>query len=43
MQISMQKSKWNIPDVIKDNFRFSTLSFIFIIFYVNIFQIIFGP
>lgn len=39
----MQKSKWNIPDVIKDNFRFSTLSFIFIIFYVNIFQIIFGP
>lgn len=42
MQLYMQKSKWNIPDVIKDNFRFSTLSFIFIIFYVNIFQIIFG-
>lgn len=39
----MQKSKWNVLDVIKNNFRFSTLSFIFIIFYVNIFQTIFGP
>ena len=43
MQISMQKSKWNVLDVIKNDFRFSTLSFIFIIFYVNIFQTIFGP
>ena len=39
----MQKSKWNVLDVIKNDFRFSTLSFIFIIFYVNIFQTIFGP
>lgn len=39
----MSKSKRNITNVIKDNFRFSTLSFIFIIFYVNIFQILFGP
>ena len=39
----MSKSKRNITNVIKDNFRFSTLSFIFIIFYVNIFQILFDP
>lgn len=42
MPFYMPKNKWSIPDVIKDNFRFSTLSFIFIIFYVNVFQILFG-
>ena len=36
------RNKLKIPAVIKDNFRFSTLSFIFIIAYVNIFQMIFG-
>lgn len=35
--------KLKIPAVIKENFRFSTLSFLFIIAYVNIFQFIFGP
>lgn len=35
--------KFKIPAVIKDNFRFSTLSFLFIIAYVNIFQFVFGP
>lgn len=36
-------SKFHIPKTIKENFRFSTLSFLFIIAYVNIFQLIFGP
>lgn len=35
--------KLKIPDVIKRNFRSSTLNFIFIIAYVNIFQYFFGP
>lgn len=35
--------KFKIPAVIKEKFRFSTLSFLFIITYVNIFQFIFGP
>lgn len=33
----------NITQKIKENFRFGTLNFIFIIVYVNIFQLIFGP
>lgn len=39
----MKCSKIKIPPVIKDNFRFGTLSFLFIIAYVNLFQYIFGP
>ncbi|MDO4272842.1 MAG: FUSC family protein [Eubacteriales bacterium] len=38
----MNSRKWHIPEVIKKNFRFSTLSFIFIILYVNIFQTVLG-
>ena len=33
----------NFIENVKDKFRFGTLSFIFIIAYVNIFQHIFGP
>ena len=33
----------NFVDKVKAKFRFGTLSFIFIIAYVNIFQHIFGP
>ncbi|MCC8024621.1 MAG: FUSC family protein [Clostridium sp.] len=36
-------SKLKIPERIREHFRFSTLSFIFIIAYVNIFPRIFGP
>lgn len=32
-----------IPEVIRHNFRFGTLNFLFIILYVNVFQFIFGP
>lgn len=38
----MNTLKQTITQKIKDNFRFSTLSFLFIIFFVNIFQRIFG-
>lgn len=36
------KNKLKIPAVIKDNFRFGTCSFLFVIVYVNVFQLIFG-
>lgn len=36
------KHKWKIPDVIKNNFRHSTLNFLFIIAYVNLFPMLFG-
>lgn len=39
----MNRIMSKMPEVIKDRFRFSTLSFIFIIAYVNIFQKILGP
>lgn len=39
----MKHFNLKIPEVIRSNFRFSTLSFLFIIFYVNAFQLIFGP
>lgn len=39
----MKHINLKIPEVIRSNFRFSTLSFIFIILYVNVFQLIFGP
>lgn len=39
----MKKINLKIPEVIKKNFRFATLNFIFIIAFVNIFQTIFGP
>lgn len=35
-------NKFKIPSIIKDNFRFSTCSFLFVLVYVNIFQFIFG-
>lgn len=39
----MKKLNLKIPEVIRSNFRFSTLSFMFIILYVNVFQLILGP
>lgn len=36
-------SKLKIPEVVKERFRFGTLSFIFILAYINVFQFIFGP
>lgn len=39
----MSLKKFQIPEKIRTEFRFSTLSFLFIILYVNIFQKIFGP
>lgn len=39
----MTEKKWNMPKVTKEKVRSSTLNFIFIIAYVNIFQFIFGP
>lgn len=38
-----EKIKEKVIPVIKENFRYGTLNFIFIIAYVNIFQYIFGP
>ena len=37
------KCSSKLSERIRKNFRFSTLSFLFIIAYVNIFQILFGP
>lgn len=39
----MKHINLQIPQVIRRNFRFSTLNFLFIILYVNVFQFIFGP
>ncbi len=39
----MNAIRQTITKKIKENFRFSTLSFLFIIIFVNIFQLIFGP
>lgn len=39
----MKHINLQIPDVIRRNFRFSTLNFLFIILYVNVFQLVFGP
>lgn len=39
----MEGKRQKIIDTIRSNFRFSTLSFIFIIAYVNVFQMILGP
>lgn len=36
-------SKLKFPQAFREKFRFSTLSFIFILTYVNVFQSIFGP
>lgn len=36
------QDKLKIPAVIRDNFRFGTLSFLFVLVYVNVFQFIFG-
>lgn len=38
-----EKIKEKVIPVIKENFRYGTLNFIFIIAYVNVFQYIFGP
>lgn len=39
----MNIKNWNMPKITKDKVRFSTLNFLFIIAYVNIFQLVFGP
>ena len=39
----MKHISLKVPEVIRRNFRFSTLDFLFIILYVNVFQFIFGP
>lgn len=36
-------SKLKIPDRIREHFRFGTISFLFIIAYVNVFPLLFGP
>lgn len=43
MQQLMTTKKWNMPPITKEKVRSSTLSFLFIIAYVNMFQLIFGP
>ena len=35
--------RFKIPAPVRDKFRFGTLSFIFIVAYINVFQLIFGP
>ena len=39
----MKHINLKIPKVVRHNFRFGTLNFLFIILYVNVFQFIFGP
>ena len=35
--------RFKIPAAVRDKFLFGTLSFIFIVAYINVFQLIFGP
>lgn len=39
----MNEYKQKLQNVVRKNFRFNTLNFIFILVYVNLFQLIFGP
>ena len=43
MQQLMTTKKWNMPPITKEKVLSSTLSFLFIIAYVNMFQLVFGP
>ncbi|RGZ01319.1 FUSC family protein [Clostridium sp. AM58-1XD] len=39
----MKNVKWKLPKITKEHFRTSTLNFLFILFYINLFQSLFGP
>lgn len=43
MQHLMTIKNWNMPRITKEKVRSSTLNFLFIIAYVNMFQLVFGP